>query len=133
MLGDVIDFVPEGKPLPAYNDDFLATRHQPSGRHDYAAARVRDYLAPDSRPRNEQAILATLELDGLTLAEAKEGYDTLLCWRKAGNRSGGGGGDSKDALDEYERRARARWPKATAFERNRPADHAAINVLNNMY
>jgi hypothetical protein len=132
VLGDVIDFVPEGKPLPVYNDDFLAARHQPSGRHEYAAARVRDFLALDSRPRNERAVLATLELDGLTLAEAKEGYETLLYWRKAGNRSGSGG-DSKDALDEYDRRARARWPKATVFERNRPADHAAINVLNNMY
>ncbi|KAI9696541.1 MAG: hypothetical protein M1836_005560 [Candelina mexicana] len=94
--------LPTKADLTQFNKAFLSN-HPDSALHIYSYLRVRRLQLPLSQPRNEEEVLATLDLEEITLDEAKEGLNLLKDWR-SGNAEG------------YMKRAATKWPEATHFK-----------------
>ncbi|KAF2401347.1 N-terminal acetyltransferase catalytic subunit [Trichodelitschia bisporula] len=99
------DLLPDSTSLTAFNDAFMA-KHASSAPHVRSGLRARGYLDASSKERNEEELLATLDLVDLSLEDTQAGLELLGEWKS-----------SKAVQDEYLAKAKALWPEATSFKR----------------
>ena len=119
----IFDFISESTSAIAYNESFLS-RYSDDGSRIHAALRVRRSISPDTQAQNERDLLNTLDLDGLPLEEARQGLVMFREWK--------GGDGQSEVIDEYERKARARWPHSTVFDRDALWDRPQWNIINSV-
>ncbi len=108
LTSEFAPVLPPDTDLDAYNASFR-DNHPASAAHLHAFIQARRILHPaadaDARERDRKDLLATLELESITLPDAVAGLDLLRACTT-----------EPDAVDEYLAAARTRWPEATAFQ-----------------
>jgi len=88
-------------PLATLNEDFIST-HPSSVPHTHAFVKARQLLDPASRPRNEDAVIETLEESwDVKLEDALLGLKVL---RQLGS--------GREAQQRFIEKAKGRWPEA---------------------
>ncbi|KAK5012503.1 hypothetical protein LTR60_004347 [Cryomyces antarcticus] len=104
VINSTFTLLPASTSLTAHNDAYLS-KHAHSASAVQAGLRVRKLLDAATQPQNEKDLIATLELSGATLGEAKAGLALLDEWSSA-----------QEAKKAYLEAAGKRWPEATAFK-----------------
>lgn len=94
--------LPSSTTLSDYNSSFLL-EHKDSPRHIYATLRVKQLLPSKDQSKNEQDVLATLDLAEITLEEGGEGLDLLISWKS-------------NQTEAFKAKATLKWPQATVFQ-----------------
>ncbi|KAI9878769.1 MAG: hypothetical protein M1830_010571 [Pleopsidium flavum] len=90
--------------LSTFNNEFLE-KHKRSAAHVQSSLKARQVLTPDCLGRNQKDLLATFDLDDISLQEAIRGFELMEDWKS-----------EQKQLDAYLARATQRWPEATAFQ-----------------
>ncbi|TKA75209.1 hypothetical protein B0A49_02407 [Cryomyces minteri] len=104
VINSTFTLLPASTSLIAHNDAYLS-KHAHSASAVQAGLRVRKLLDAATQPQNEKDLIATLELSGATLEEAKAGLALLGDWSSA-----------QEVKKAYLEAAGKRWPEATAFK-----------------
>ena len=123
IFTSMFDFMTESTSATAYNESFLS-RHSDDASCIHAALRLRNSISPDTQAQNERDLLNTLDLDRLLLEEARQGLVMLREWK--------GGDGQSEVMDEYEHKARTRWPHSTVFDRDALWDRPQWNIINSV-
>ncbi|KAI9792611.1 MAG: hypothetical protein M1833_001064 [Piccolia ochrophora] len=103
IIASLFTLIPTDQSLSEFNDAFHAA-HRNSPPHLLAALRTRHRLDPSSIADNEKALLEMLAAAEIQLDDAVEGARVLEEW-----------GSKEGVREEYRKKARGRWPEASAF------------------
>lgn len=90
--------LPPSTDLTKYNDEFLS-KNKDSAKSVISGLEIRKLLTKESVDKD---VLAVLDLPSIMFEEAEEVLDLLSTWKSG-------------EVDEFKKRAAAKWPKATVF------------------
>lgn len=98
VIKSEFSLLPSSTDLTKYNDDFLS-KNKDSAKSVLSALETRKLLSKESVDKD---VVAILELPSITFEEAEEVLDLLITWKSG-------------KVEEFKKKAAAKWPKATAF------------------
>lgn len=102
MIKSTFELIPPSTDLNTYNDEFLSS-NKTSVKATIAGLSVRRLLKPEQKDSVDKDVVKVLEIEGVTLTEAKEVLETLKRWK------------SKE-VEGFKSAAKGKWPNAVLFQ-----------------
>jgi hypothetical protein len=93
-------------PISERNDAFLA-EHSQNPSHIRSGLKVRQLIDPESQPRNEKDLAASLDLQAAGLSDFHDGMALLTEWNSA-----------QEVKDTFRDAAQRKWPDASTLQEN---------------